>query len=384
MLYDSSFFASTYGTYGSTTLVSERVTLAVPPFKIIEGVIDLDFAALLMRKHLIVDEQTIARTNDISLKSFDRLKSSLNFLVEEGFITPIDYSKKFAEAKKEISEAVEIELREPAKWLPEVRFNNERWMKFQSQLSASLGKYYDPIIIGSSYGALCALKQHGEILNSENILKVEKLVNSKKKRWTTLETDMLRSIVRPYLEEMYFNIVLRERLGSPFLEWEPMSGFYETYYKGKVDKRAEPVLFQQEVAKVEELFSLALPNLRPKSPSYLLRLLKDKNIESFRKRISDAVEAGEKLDESFGRQINFKAISADIDLIGSSWYGAMTSRLSAFSPLSGLVNQGIQEAINYATTKEAKSERKNIAWLYCLVKAESEEIKSKNKILDLK
>jgi hypothetical protein len=383
---ESSFFATTFGAYGTTSLVAERLTASLPPVRIVKGEIDLDFGALLMHRHLIVDKRTIERTKDVSLKEFGKLNKSIDILRMEGFIIEVDYGQIFDNVKNDISIAVEIQMREPTKWLTELRFNNQLWSETQPRISEALGKHYDPLTIGTPYGILCALKQLGEPINEKRVSQIKKLIKSRKRRWTDGEKELLRSVIRPYLEEMYFNIALRNRLESPFLEWEAHSKFYETFYKSQLEKRAEPVRVQQEVAKVEELFSLALPNLRPETAAHLLRLLKDEKLKHFRERIREAVECGEKLDKDFGLRALERAEAANIDYIDSSWYGIMASRASVIVPwVPAIITQGVQEVINHVATGKAKSERKNYSWVYCLVKAADKEkrAKSVNKILDL-
>ncbi len=360
-------FLSNYGGHlDEVERETHRITELLPPTIQTEHGLDLDFASFLLHDGLVLDKTSYDFILTNRSRGLKRLAESVTVLLEEGSIETRNYANIIQENLERIRLATAHELRDPDAWLDEIVRHMDGWQGIQEQLVVALeGAYSDPVaipfgvyrFINSISGERCDTTQVGQIIRAH------------KKRRSNGEKDVIRGVVSGYLHYAHVNIILRDEFGLPFIEWRDMNNFYRTLYERRLYS-PESTATQQSV---KSLFTLSLPELRPKSVAHFLTILRDPRLKQVREKIYELSSTGQAIDIDLGKQVLIAARRAEVPVGKIKKVTTWAGRLVSLLPGASIPSMVVEDA-TVAFTKHKML--KDYEWFYCLWDAEERHSKS--------
>lgn len=344
----------------------EAVTEYLPPSVVTAEGLDLDFSLLLLFDRLVIDSFVLDYLDATKFEFLEPMTKSLSILKAEGYVRVIDSADLLARNGSQIDTAVDRNLVRPDQWLPTISSQIRAWEREREGLRLRLGRHAEKDAARMSLGVYCFVMSHFGVVNEAEVSRLERLLHSQKTSRTRQELQELRELIRPYLYHTFANIALESSTGVPFLDWDCLSPIYRAHFENV------PVVFRQPSRRIEagsrvkELFSVALPELRPTQPSEFLKAVRHPAIESFRRRIKEAVEGGETFDYSFGRREFLELTRSSIKLGKLRKIVAWAGRAVGLVPGGSLFSVPVEEGVDYLAERKLVGNRR---WLYCLIDA---------------
>lgn len=344
----------------------------MPPAIKVGNEFEFDFAPLIIVDQIILDKLTVDYVNLSGLPYLNRLRNTLNALIQEGFIEVVDFNGIASKYATELTQATDDALKSPSSWLPAIRQQLKIWKDSLPQWQEILGKEYNEAAISSSYGVYCFLKRQTGDVNEIEASRLTKLFYSNRANWVGEDAENLRGILRPYLSYTHLNLALSEVLACPFVDWVDMRPLYETKYRGVLKHlNSEANQTADTIEKAHQLFTIALPELIPRTPTGMVRLLKDRRIKDIRKTIDEAVAERRQFTKDWVDNVKNAAIDAQIKAARVrnfiTWIGRAISMVPGLSLPSILAEETAGAVMSRRTVKKYK-------WLYSLVEHKFSEL----------
>lgn len=254
--------------------------------------IDLDFGPLLLFDEALVDTagfEYIASSNRPELAP---LLLSLRELEAAGYVKFVDFGSKLDDVRDHITDHVArltadpLPLREPV-----LRGIGGYRSTVSAQMSS--GVQHDASVLDIGFGMHMRLLRGCGTLDAEEQARLDRLMVSRKQRWTQRDLADVRSLVSPTVTYLYQNLVLGELLGAPFLDVRYTQEMYQLVRDRTLLAFSSKASAQtQEIATAQQLFECAIPELRPTSAKDILTLLRSSAVRDFRDYVFEAAKNG--------------------------------------------------------------------------------------------
>lgn len=342
----------------------------IPPAVAVDGGMQLDISPLLVVDRAILDTNTYNYLETAGRSFLAPMREAVRVLIDEGFVELEEFSDVAIEHADILAKQTDLAVADPLLWLGQMRDFVSWWHRTQSEMQAGLGDDYDeniPIIMG----IYCHLiRKHGTV-DQQEAARLTRLLQSPKKRWLNVEKDELRSIIRPYLSYIHLNLAISNVTGHPVMDWDGLGGFYKAKYDATL-RSLSPTEERSHatVAKAQELFSVLLPQLRPKTVTQIVTLLKDRRIKDIRKFIAEAVDQGKPFTRERGEQILIAASQAQLRVEKVRRFTSWVCGASSFVPFLNYVTAPASELTNVIVSHRAQRKYK---WLYALLHASEKQ-----------
>ncbi len=344
-----------------------KPTWIIPPSLMSSHGLEFDISPLLVCDRLIIDDHAHEYIKHSDYPFLMGMRNTVRALVDEGFIETKNYASIARLHANDLAKATDRAMRDPLDWKEQLLVFMRWWDRMQPALRCGMKSIYDPDTTPVALGIYCYLIRAQGAVNPSEVVRLTKLLHSRKKRWSVKEKQELIAITRPYISYLHLNVALRTKLQCPVLDWDGMSAFYECWYQQTlraVDRSA--MRRQDRIEKAKELFSISLPNIRPKTPLQIVKLLKDRRIKDLRRIIYDAARTGKPLTRDWGEKALIAALQAHERIEGTRRIKAWIARGLAAIPFLSLpaaLGDGLIDAIQaYRAKREYK-------WLYALLDA---------------
>ena len=344
-----------------------KPTWVVPPSLYTPRGFELDISPLLMVDRLVLDSYAYEYIVNECHHFLEPLQEMIPVLLDEGFIELADFGGLTKPHKEDVARQTQKAVEHVLDWRPQLAHFADWWAACQADLRQAMGQAYEPtvpVILGI-YAYL--MQARGKVEQSE-VERLAKLIRSKKKKWKKTELEELQAIVSPYLSYVHLNLALSEIVGHPLLDWQGMERFYQAKYDSTL-RSVNPKMTRQQqlLLRARQLFTVALPGLRPSTPQQAITLLTDKRVRDVRQMLEEAVGEGRTLTESWGQEALIAAQQAQIKLEKKRTVTGWVARAVSFIPLmSGpaIAGEELADAVHRRTTKKYR-------WLYALIEATS-------------
>jgi hypothetical protein len=334
--------------------------------------IDLDFGPLLLFDQAVVDSSSTYYIEHSTRPEVKPLARSIKVLMDQGFLQERDFGSRLSLNRPAINHHVDRLVNDP---LP-VRLPYLRGIQqYRSTLSKlkSVGVSDPPEILDAGFGMhLLMMQRHGSIDEKEK-QRLDKLMTSKKQKWTESELEDVRTLIRPTVTYLYQNLVLGEMYGMPFMDADYTAEMYSWL-------REESLLvFNPEVKDkvatikaAQNLFNCIIPELRPASATTMVNFLKSSAVKDFRAFVMEAAKQGEVITDASYRQLLHRTLDADQRYIAVKEGLGWGERALSLIPGAGLVVTAL------AVVADKLAHRKIVKktdWVYALIKAAKREKK---------
>ncbi|MEM6359401.1 MAG: hypothetical protein AAF731_04880 [Bacteroidota bacterium] len=257
--------------------------------------IDFDFGPLLLFDKAVIDNVSLEYIQNSKFPEFKPIKKSIKYLVGEGFLEVSDFGSDLDKVREIISSHIDGFLRDPVSLRGPILRGIEGY-KSSLPVLRKVFKEFDNELLSSSFGMHLMIEKSGGRIDENRVSDINKLMTSKKTRWTKKEIEIIKEVIRPTIESLYQKLVLSEIYGVPFLDVEYTSELYSIIQKESlraVNQKAN--LTTKTVLEGQNLFNCVIPHLRPATPQEMIKLLKQSSIKDFRQFISDAAENGQSI-----------------------------------------------------------------------------------------
>lgn len=339
----------------------------MPPAVAVDEGMQIDVSPLLVVDRVILDTNAQEYLQSTDRPFLSPMKEAVHALYEEGFLESVNFRAIADEHALALSQETDRASADPLQWLEHIRYFMKWWHSNQDEIRLGLGSDYDPQTIPIILGIYCHLAQRDGAVNVDEAARIASRIRSNRKRWTNPEKEELRAVIRPYLSYVHLNLALAEVIGHPCLDWQGMADFYKTKYDMTLqtlgtEKRKE----RAKVAKAQELFSIALPKLRPRSATQMIKLLKDRRIKYLRRMIEDSIDEGIAFSRDWGENALIAAGQAQMRVQELNRLSSWVCLGLSFVPYLGIAS-GIGGAVTNGVTGHRV--QRQFKWLYALLDA---------------
>jgi hypothetical protein len=260
--------------------------------------LDLHFAPLLLCDEAIIDEESFDRIIHTRADYAARIANSFSVLSDRGFLKKIDFRNTLRSNASKIAVATNFELESVDKWVDVIRKDFEKWETNREIYKRGLGSSYD-FTVRAPTGVLEALSVIGRKKSERNLSFMRRILFKHKHVRSSGETDILKEIVRPYLDYVHSYLLLWEKYKMPVSDWEE---------NGNIFKRKLELGFKTDTAiqgseNLKTIFSVALSKLEPSNVQSFLRVVRDKRMKELRDVVQVCGQEGADFDYEFLQKI---------------------------------------------------------------------------------
>jgi hypothetical protein len=215
--------------------------------------LDLHFAPLLLCDEALFDEESFDRVVRAPHDYAARIANTLKVMKAEGFLQTKDLRSSLQSNSSKIAAVTNFELKNVDQWTDVVRKDFARWETTREIYREGLGSSYD-FTVHAPTGVLEALSIIGRKNTERNLSFIRQILFKAEGVRSERETEILREVVRPYLDYVHSYLLLWETNNIPVCDWEE---------NGNIFKRRLSLAFKQDVAireseRLKTMFSLAL------------------------------------------------------------------------------------------------------------------------------
>ncbi len=339
-----------------------------PPIRLNSaGELNIDLSALTLVDNVIMDKSSTDILLSRKHESHAKLRETVKVLMDNGFAVTSDLSGQVLKRNDDLMYEGDNEMRRWEYWLPTIQSTIRGWIELRGDLKRACGPDYNEHDHAPG-GIRDYLIAQGEPFTHKNIEKIERIVLSNRKMLSFYEMDVVKQVVRFYIEYAFANIVARSDINEPFFDWSNVGRIYIEKMK-LVGLGAR----QAELRCATEFFS-AMHIYEVTSAQQLLAIRSDARLSEFRALISDAAKTGTRLDDDFVLKVNDRMAGVISDQSGYkrviSVAGGIAGVIEAFalgapivSAAAALATSATQEVAGATLDKYLN---KDMDWLFCL------------------
>lgn len=273
--------------------------------------IDLDYSALMLGEHFIIDSAVYDDIISLRKEHFNPMKYSFRRLYESGLLEKKDYAAFFEDNKNKIIEVTDLLLENTAYWL---RLEQIQWGTLKKELvefQNTYGSKEMSLVNTSNIGIESWLSRTDQIYNNELRNKLYQLFEGK----ATID-DVGIENARGSLQFIVAQIVMSDlvsyNVGSPILDWDDAKGMYERLYSLRWDNPESNISLRGEARK---LFNVVIPDLKPDNVDGVIKFIQNnKAVSSLRHTLLELMSNGETVSTEWLSKYVQEMFSADIAL----------------------------------------------------------------------
>jgi hypothetical protein len=328
--------------------------------------IDFDFGPLLLFDKAVIDAVSLEYIQNSKLPEFEPLKKSINHLTGEGFLDVSDFGSDLVKVRDITSSHIESFLRDPVSLRGPVLRGIEGYLSSLPTLKKVFSKV-DDNLLSSSFGVHLMIENSRGKVDQNKIAHINKLMISKKSKWSNNELELIKEVIRPTVESLYQKLVLSEIYGVPFLDVDYTSEMYSIIQRESLRAvNHEANLTTQTVLEGQKLFNCVIPHLRPASPQEMIKLLKQSAIKDFRLFINEAAKNGESITQEKYTDLLSETLKAEDKFKNIMTKIAWGERAISLIPFVNWIAPGISVLLEkyYRRKTAGKYE-----WVYALIKS---------------
>ena len=338
----------------------------LPPTAPTTSGLQIDFAPLLLVDNVIMDRRAFTYLVSDAPMYLETIKQTLIELRDEGYLKLEDYAVALDAFQVRKDQTLDFHLRQPEVWLPEIRKQIESWSSIRSEFTPMLGELADHATVSTPFGIRAYLSETGKLNDRVEIERLSKAVLSTRINRTQMERDELRQVVKPYLSYCLSNIALQRTFDAPVYDWHDMYPFYSAINQANLSDDATQKHLT-ELDTIRRLFSVSIPQLRPRNAKQLLKAVRNSKVSRFRETISQ-LDLNHVDEVKFGSDLYAELLKVQIGLGKKTHIVAWTSRIVGQVPGASLVATPAELGVNkYLKQKSGLSE---YDWLMCLIEAQ--------------
>lgn len=366
----------------------------------------LDFAALLLCKKIILDEETFYMLQDEPHIIYTDVAKSMRILKDEGFVKLANFTRILEDNQLLLKKMLEWDLQLLDSWVSSLRESREIWEVFAlramnricgspvvtltsfppaknwvdelgeasllllSKVTGSdvrniLNKHPSNMVPASYYLDEAFGPEYKNLQAPNRIrLLLDTLLDLKKTRRRALVKAAFEEVLKAYLLDINANLVLSNELEVGFYDWADYSPFYRQKFLtvGTWKKKEE-----QQVDVVQQLFRVSFPEYHIQDAKPFVKALQDKRVEDLRQLVQDVAEGKVNFDDQFAKNV-FKEVlyterqAQKYKNIVS--YLTMPLDILGFLPgIGGMVQKGVEEAVGAIIDRKIKKKHQ---WFYLL------------------
>lgn len=349
-------------------IVSDVPDHAVYPIGI-EGddFIDLDYSILLAGTSFLFDKAALEylTAEQSRLPFIKPLIHSINKLAEEGFLETFDGKAILGEHIEQVKEKTELLCENVEAWIGPVR---SQWKVLKDDRDLFLEKFGSKerkAINEHHFSVTNAVIKIDGSLNLTLLKELIKLVDSKRRNFTSKEREYLKEIVRPLVCHTVLQDLTRYKTGGAVLDWEDSEPYYQRLYVSRWENDEDRILAKH----TQSLFNISLPELKPKGVNDVIKFIRNNhNVRYLREDIINILQNGEKFDLTLGKKITKEVLDSQLankkKMKKFRYLGAFLS----FIPGGSLLTEAAIEGANIVS--EDLIEKKlgsNHRWFYSLI-----------------
>ncbi|MDD7887868.1 hypothetical protein [Flavivirga sp. 57AJ16] len=328
--------------------------------------IDFDFGPLLLFDKAVIDGQSLEYIQNSKKPEFAPLKKSITYLKGEGFLETSDFGSDLEGVRSIINSHIKNFLNDPIPLRAPVLRGIEGYRSNIKNIENTF-KDYNKGVLSYGFGMHLMIEKSGGRINDKKILQINKLMVSKKARWTKEELELVKEIIRPTVESLYQKLVLSEIYGVPFLDVDYTSEMYSIIQKESLRAvNGKANLSTKKVLEGQNLFNCIIPNLRPSSAEEMIKFLKQPSIKDFRQYIDDAATSGNSITKGQYTNLLTETLRAEQKYKEIMTKIAWGERAISFIPFVNWVAPGISVLLDKYFRKKTIGKHE---WLYALIKS---------------
>jgi len=271
--------------------------------------LDLDYSVLMAFDKLIIDEAARAHVFERSRGYLRPMRDTLLALEGEDFTRVVDFGEAAKRHEATILERADALLEDIDAWRKSAA---DHWRLYQPILQPLLDQYKGYCDLDQErlhFGVYCYLRRQSDRINISEGLRLNKFVSSRAKLRNNSDRELLRDLIRPLMQHAILNILLREDLESPFLDWDDLSIFYGAI--GRRQIHGDRKSLGEVGVRSREAFTTAIPELRPKTVREFIEFKRVNHAtKTFREELQRATRNGEKLDQRWAARVRNEATKA--------------------------------------------------------------------------
>ena len=336
------------------------------------GFLDLDYSLLMAGTRFLFDQGALRylQAKQERLSFLTPLLESVARLKEEGLLEWFDEGAIVARDRDHICAKTERMCEDIPGWLGIIRSqwramaaDREGFMRrFGTTASRHLNEHHFAIVNA-------VVRIDGGI-NATLLHDISALVESERCAFSSSELDYIKEVLRPIVCHTIIHDLVRYATEASVLDWDYSQPYYAHLYAARSDFDTDGRLAEQ----AKTLFTLALPELRPKNIDAVIRFIRcDENVRGLREDVADLLRRGEKINDALGRILIEQVLRAELvtkrRLRRFRFLGSLVSMLV---PGGSLLTEAAVQAgtmtIDGAVEKHLKPAHR---WLYALVEGDS-------------
>jgi hypothetical protein len=273
--------------------------------------LDLDFSALMAFDNLIIDKSARAHIMEKSRTYLRPMRDTLRALEAEDLTTTIDFGEAVAGLGSLVEEKTNNLLEDVDYWRPRAA---DHWRIYRSMLPPLLDKYKGHCDIEQEklhFGVYCHLRRQSDRIDLNEGLRLNRFIQSGAKLKNRSDRQLFQELIRPIVQHTVLNTMLRDQLESPFIDWDDLNVYYSGIARLQVSTDRNRKNVDSLVTHSKEIFSAALPDLRPKNVAAFIKFRKTSEaFRSFQAELLRATQLGAALDQKWAARLRDDASRA--------------------------------------------------------------------------
>jgi hypothetical protein len=273
--------------------------------------LDLDLSALMAFDRLIIDSGARAHIMDKRRSYLRPMRDTLVALESEDLTVTRDFGDEGKILQPLVDLKTDILIEDIDYWRPKAA---EHWHIYQSMLPPLLDQYKGHCDLEQEklhFGVYCYLRKRSDKIDISEGQRLNQFVASKAKLKNQLDRDLFKELIRPLVRHTVLNTLLREKLHSPFIDWDDLNVYYTGIDRLQVSADGEKKRAHDMIVRSREVFSVALPELRPKDVAAFIKFRKTSDaFRSFQEQVLNAVRSGTRFDQKWAQQLRSDAVKA--------------------------------------------------------------------------
>ncbi|MCC6910339.1 MAG: hypothetical protein IT430_20585 [Phycisphaerales bacterium] len=309
--------------------------------------IDLDYSLLLAGTGFLFDQGSLEymEHEQRRLRFLVPLVQSIRRLKEEGFLDLFDGKAIVEQSAEQIRSKTETLCDDVIGWLSPVR---SQWQVLKADRETFLKKFGTAEkrqLNEQHFSVANAVVRIDGKLNPVLLREVNGLINSRRRQFTGKEAEYVKEVLRPLVCHAVIQDLMRFKTGGAILDWDDSRPYYERLYAARWEKGDDHLLAYH----ARSLFTLALPELRPRNVEAVIKFIRNnRNVADLRADIADILARGEKFDAALGKRIVNEALKSELAVKRKmKKYRLLGAVLSVFMPGGSLLTEA---AVEGATT----------------------------------
>ncbi len=310
----------------------------------------LDYAILLLCERIIIDSETFERfLSGKYAKLYGEVANMVKALYDEGFVRVENFDNIVRDNRKLLDLMLERDLKRLDDWVNTLKESVDIWDKF-----------LDSVSVGDSHRCLSWLGWpglHGVSSYSHRYQRLQQII---KQGNSTYQGD-IKPILTEYLSYVNANLVLSFKFNVGFHDWQDFLPFYRDKF---LTIGCEDIPEQKYIKKIKQLFEVFIPEVLPREPKDIIRVLKDKRISDLRNMVDKAVKEGIEFDYKFANSITQEVLKIEKRIGRIRKFISYVTVPIGFIPWIGtILEKGSEEIVSHALEEKT---RKNYQWFYLL------------------